>query len=100
MSAIPPGWLSSIIQTTGAQSRSAEAKSRDDAAQAQRSGEKSFADNLQNIIEESDRDSSVFSDAEGRGGMGRNSEGESTDAQEQPGDGGLPSDGGSLDVSA
>ncbi|TWT44310.1 hypothetical protein RAS1_07220 [Phycisphaerae bacterium RAS1] len=100
MSAIPPGYLSSIIQTSGAQSRAAETKSRDDQTQAQRTGEKSFADNLQNVIEESDQDSAVFADAEGRGGQGRSSDGsDQPPADPAPADA-EQADDGSLDISA
>ena len=98
MSGIPPTWLGGIIQTQGAQTRAAEKKSADGAAQAERTGPDSFAENLQDVIEASDRDSQVYSDAEGAGSQGRPSEEEppppASDQDEQD-----PSPGG-LDIEA
>ncbi len=71
MSTIPPNWLGSIIQTHGAQDRAAEAKNKERAADAERAGKEGFADRLQDIIENTDRDSQVYADAEGAGSQGR-----------------------------
>lgn len=71
MSAIPPGWLGSVIQTQGAQARAAGEKQASDDAGAERVGGGSFADKLQDVIDETERDSQVYSDAEGTGSQGR-----------------------------
>lgn len=101
MSTIPPNWLGSIIQTQGSQSKAAVDKQREADAQAERAGTQPFAESLQNVIEESDRDSQVYSDAEGTGSQGRPFEepakpDESTDAMD---DGGAQRAGG-LDLQA
>mgnify|MGYP000281427271 CR=1 FL=1 len=72
MSLIPPNWLGSILQTAGAERRAAERRAQDAAAAAERLP--TFAESLQNVIEETDRDSQVYSDAEGTGSQGRPSE--------------------------
>ncbi|MBP7744994.1 MAG: hypothetical protein KA383_02605 [Phycisphaerae bacterium] len=73
MSTIPPNWLGSIIQTQGAQTRAVGDKQSASAAQAERTGD-GFAEKLQDVIEETDRDSQVYSDAEGSGSQGRPSD--------------------------
>lgn len=73
MSTIPPNWLGSIIQTQGAQTRATGDKQSAGAAQAERTGD-GFAEKLQDVIEETDRDSQVYSDAEGSGSQGRPSD--------------------------
>jgi hypothetical protein len=70
MSAIPPAWLGSIIQTQGAQERAAGDKQAESAAESERAGG-TFADKLQDVIENTDRDSQVYADAEGTGSQGR-----------------------------
>lgn len=75
MSTIPPNWLGSIIQTQGSQSKAAVDKQREKAAETERTGTQPFAESLQNVIEESDRDTQVYSDAEGTGSQGRPFEG-------------------------
>ena len=65
MSAIPPNWLGSIIQSQGAQERAGAAKSAEDAKGAERAR---FSDQLSEVIENDDRDAEVYSDAEGAGG--------------------------------
>src|SRR5512142_2321069 len=70
MSTIPPNWLGSIIQTQGAHAREAADKSKEVGAAAERAAA-SFAERLTNEIEASDRDSQVYSDAEGAGSQGR-----------------------------
>ncbi len=97
MSLIPPNWLGSILQTSGAERRAAERRAQDAAAAAERVP--GFAESLQNVIEETDRDSQVYSDAEGSGSQGRPSEGppdEAPPADAAPDD---PAAGG-LDVQA
>ena len=69
MTTIPPNWLGSIIQTQGAQERAGQAKSEEEAKGTQR-GE--FSERLRDVIENSDRDVEVYSDAEGAGGQGGN----------------------------
>ncbi len=70
MSAIPPNWLGSIVQTQGAHGRAAADKAAEVEAAAERA-DGSFAERLTNEIEASDRDSQVYSDAEGTGSQGR-----------------------------
>ncbi len=70
MSTIPPNWLGSIAQTQGAAARAAEHKRQEEAAQGDHTGA-SFAEKLQDVIENTDRDSQVYSDAEGSGSQGR-----------------------------
>lgn len=99
MSGIPPNWLGSIIQTQGAQQRSAADKAKERASQAERAGEGSFADSLQDVIEATDRDSQVYADAEGQGHQGRPSDGEEAENAAPPRDEETPLTGG-LDVEA
>lgn len=70
MSSIPPNWLSSIIQTQGSQARSTEARSKEQAGAPERGGDK-FSSELGEVIENDDRDSEVYSDAEGSGSQGK-----------------------------
>jgi hypothetical protein len=81
MSAIPPTWLGSIIQTQGAEARAAGDKQAESAAESERAGG-TFTDKLQDVIEKGDRDSQVYADAEGSGSQGRPSE----EAEERPPD--------------
>lgn len=73
MSTIPPTWLGSILQTQGAKARAAGDKQAETAAEAERGGD-TFAEKLQDVIEETDRDSQVYADAEGTGSQGRPTE--------------------------
>mgnify|MGYP000623484386 CR=1 FL=1 len=100
MSTIPPNLLGSIIQTQGAQQRQAVDKQREDSAQAERVGGGNFADKLQNVIDETDRDTQVYSDAEGTGSQGRpfEEQPESVPEQNEPSAGCSPP--GGLDVQA
>lgn len=101
MSAIPPNPLGSIIQTQGAQQRAGTQAAREAGAQAERTGTDSFAANLQDVIETSDRDSQVYSDAEGAGSQGRPSEEqEEQAANPQAADETDPAASGGLDVEA
>ena len=70
MSSIPPTWLASIIQTQGSQARSTEAHSKERAGAPERGGDK-FSSELGEVIENDDRDSEVYSDAEGSGSEGK-----------------------------
>ncbi len=81
MSAIPPNWLGSIIQAHGAQNQAAKARKKETTDQARRT--EPFQDQLQEVIENTDRDSQVYSDAEGSGSQGRSSE-EPEETTEQP----------------
>ncbi len=67
MSTIPPNWLGSIIQSQGAQERAGQAKSAEEAKGTERGA---FSDKLRDIIENTDRDVEVYSDAEGTGSQG------------------------------
>ena len=71
MSTIPPNWLASPIQSAGAAQRAAEARDKDAAAQARSGSGPSFATELIDSVENSDRDGQVDSDAEGAGGQGK-----------------------------
>lgn len=99
MAGIPPNWLGSIIQTQGAQQRAAANKAKEGAAQSESAGGE-FADRLQDVIESNDRDSQVYSDAEGAGSQGRPFEetGEESPQDTPPSDPGTPA--GGLDVEA
>ena len=98
MSTIPPGWLGSVIQTQGAKARAATDMQTEGAAQAERVGGDTFAERLQDVIESNDRDSQVYSDAEGTGSQGRPSsepQQENTDAEDES-----PSPAPGLDIEA
>lgn len=99
MSTIPPNWLGSIIQTQGSHARAAGDKEKESGLQAERVGADSFAEKLQDVIESSDRDSQVYSDAEGTGSQGRQSEGPPEESQAPPGES-LDAPTGGLDIQA
>ncbi|MFO0840259.1 MAG: hypothetical protein U1D55_17255 [Phycisphaerae bacterium] len=69
MSAIPPNSVTSIAQSQAAAARNADTKQRADADKQAR--ETPFAHAVRDMIESADRDSQVYSDAEGAGGQGR-----------------------------
>lgn len=96
MSAIPPNWLGSIIQSTGAQQRATASRAAEGAAPGDKGG---FADRLQDVIDSNDRDSQVYSDAEGAGSQGRPSDG-SPDKSEDENAPPAESSGAGLDVEA
>ncbi len=100
MSAIPPNWLSSIIQSQGATNRAADARRQDEAAQSESRGDQ-FVESRENMIEEADADSEVYADAEGAGSMGRPFGDGDEAAADEEGDGNSTgrADGG-LDVTA
>ena len=92
MTTIPPNWLGSIIQSQGAQERAGQAKSAEEAKGTERGA---FSDKLRDVIENTDRDVEVYSDAEGTGSQGSPSseaeeqveEVETPEEQEDPGAG-------------
>jgi hypothetical protein len=100
MAGIPPTWLGSIIQTQGAQTHAAERKAKEGAAETERAGPAAFAERLQDVIESSDRDSQVYSDAEGPGSQGRPSEEEATEDQQNDNPSTPAAPVGGLDVEA
>ncbi len=71
MSTIPPNWLGSIIQTQGAASRAVGQRQTEEAPQAERAAAGPFASQLQDVIENTDRDTQVYADSEGTGSQGR-----------------------------
>jgi len=98
VSTIPPNWLGSIIQTQGAQERAAQAKAAEEARGTERGA---FADRLQDVIENTDRDAEVYSDAEGAGSQGSPfSPAEESEETERPEDGADGKDAGHLDIEA
>ena len=100
MSTIPPNWLGSIIQTQGAARRSAEERAREQTAETERSSGANFADSLQNVIENSDRDGQVYSDAEGQGSQGRPSSDQEPEDQQDANTEVPPDPASGLDVEA
>jgi hypothetical protein len=99
MSAIPPNPLGSIIQTQGSQTHAAEQKRQESVSQADRVGG-TFAERLQDVIENTDRDSQVYADAEGTGSQGRPFEEAPGDENEQPAEPSEEEPPGGLDVQA
>ena len=85
MSTIPPNWMASVLGSQGAQERAGATRKKEAADQAERTGSDKFADSLHNVIENSDRDSEVYADAEGLGGQGSpfSEEPEQSEEQEQ-----------------
>lgn len=71
MSAIPPNWMASIIQTAGAQDRAGSAAKAEASSEAERSGPASFTARLQDAVEGVETDNQVHPDAHGAGGQGR-----------------------------
>jgi hypothetical protein len=70
VSAIPPNWMASGIQSLDAQKRSTDAAARSAASDA-RAGSPPFSAELKDVIETSDRDAQVDVDGGGTGGQGR-----------------------------
>jgi hypothetical protein len=84
MASIPPNFLGSILQTQGAKARAAADRDREQVTNGERT---TFAERLSDVIEQTDRDGQVYSDAEGNGGgQGRPSESapETPPADESP----------------
>ena len=101
MSAIPPNWMSSVIGAHGAQDRANVRKTQETADQADRSQGPNFRQNLQNVIDNSDRDGEVYEDSEGLGSQGRPFSEESEEqAPKNESPAGETETGGSLDVQA
>ncbi len=98
MAGIPPASVGSIIQTQAAEARTGGHKARAVGAESERTGPTSFAEKLQDVIEATDRDSQVYSDAEGNGGGGGQTFGDAPEDQ-TPDDSATPESGG-LDVEA
>lgn len=87
MSSIPPTGLSSLIQSHGAERRASEARSRENADEAKAAQRGEFARKLADAIGSEDRDSEVYSDAEGPGGHARSrSDAEDGASEEAPAD--------------
>jgi len=86
MTAIPPNWLSSVVGAHGAQDQSQVRRVKEAADQAERSSSGQFRENLQNIIDNRDRDTEVYTDSEGMGSQGRpfSEGGEEQAAEQQP----------------
>ena len=85
-SAIPPAWIAAGVQSVDAQARAAEAKNKEETAQTEATEDPNFKRSLTDAIANDDRDSSVYSDAEGAGGSGRAfSEEPSDDESPEPG---------------
>lgn len=89
MSAIPPTWLSGIVQSSGAQKRADDAKRIEGKTAADRAAADAER-GLVDVVETGDHDAEVFSDAEGRGSQGRASKSSEAqtptdDAQSPPG---------------
>ncbi len=82
MSAIPPTFLGSLIQTHGAQQRESARKREAESADADRPA---FSRELTGAIENDDRDSQAYSDAEGSGGYARQRPDEAPPDQDQTG---------------
>lgn len=99
MSAIPPNWLASVIQAQGAQQRAAQTQSTQAADQARRVSNDSVTSKSQATIENEDRDSQVFADAEGQGSQGRSYDECRPPENPEPDDEESPP-GAALDVSA
>ncbi|MFN0134930.1 MAG: hypothetical protein ACKVS9_02305 [Phycisphaerae bacterium] len=98
MSAIPPTWLGSILQTGGAQQKSSVERAKADAAQS--ASGPSFGKDLINAIQTGDADNRPDADGTGNGGQGRAGDDvdtaaivAQTPASESP-------TGGSLDIQA
>jgi hypothetical protein len=98
MSSIPPTFLGGLIQTQGAQTHASQRKAGEAATQTDRAGP-AFANELQDVIGSSERDSQVFSDGEGSGGQGRSYDSD----EEKPAEtdaGNSPSASAGLDMEA
>lgn len=69
MSAIPPNWLGSVIQSGGAQSRASADRAKIDSTQSKTT--EPFQHDLIDAIQNGDSDSRTDSEAAGQGGQGR-----------------------------
>ena len=74
MSAIPPpNWISSVAGAQEAQKSATGARNKDAIDEANRTNNGRFAEKLQDVIDQDDRDGQVYSDSEGLGSQGRES---------------------------
>lgn len=103
MSSIPPAGHASLIQAHGAQNRADETRRKQNADEAQRSRTDTFADRLQEVIENDDQDTQVYADAEGAGSRGKSHEDEPSAEDEPTAQADADTDesaGGGLDIEA
>jgi hypothetical protein len=93
--------MGSVLQSHGAQDRAAEAKGKERTADAERAGKDGFSERLQDVIENTDRDTQIYADAEGTGSQGRPFSEEETEEEEEQRDSAVDEEGlGNLDVEA
>ena len=93
--------MGSVLQSHGAQDRAAEAKNKERTADAERAGKNGFSERLQDVIENTDRDTQIYADAEGTGSQGRPFSEEETEEEEKQRDSADDDAGlGNLDVEA
>lgn len=93
--------MGSVLQSHGAQDRAAEAKTKERTADAERAGKNGFSERLQDVIENTDRDTQIYADAEGTGSQGRPFCEEETEEEEKQRDSADDDAGlGNLDVEA
>ena len=93
--------MGSVLQSHGAQDRAAEAKNKERTADAERAGKNGFSERLQDVIENTDRDTQIYADAEGTGSQGRPFSEEETEEAEEQRDSADDNEGlGNLDVEA
>jgi hypothetical protein len=93
--------MGSVLQSHGAQDRAAEAKNKERTADAERAGKNGFSERLQDVIENTDRDTQIYADAEGTGSQGRPFSEEETEEEEEQRGSAVDDEGlGSLDVEA
>lgn len=83
MSAIPPNWMASVLGASGAAQQAGVAKNKEAVDRAVVTDRTAFAEKLQNVIDQSDRDGAVYEDSEGLGSQGR-AFSEDAGEQEQP----------------
>ncbi|RMF81302.1 MAG: hypothetical protein D6744_07305 [Planctomycetota bacterium] len=103
MSSIPPAGHASLIQAHGAQNRADETRRKQNADEAQRTRTDTFADRLQEVIENDDQDTQVYADAEGAGSRGKSHEEEPSAENEFAGEADAEQNeasGGGLDIEA
>lgn len=82
MSAIPPAWLSGILQAHAAQQNAEKERQTEAAAEAERNRASAFKESLRDAIRSVDEEDRIYEDAEGTGSQGRPSD--QPDDQEPP----------------
>lgn len=97
MSAIPPTWLGSILQSGGAQQKASVERAKSESAQQANTA--SFGHDLIDAIQTGDADNRPDADGTGNGGQGRSSD-SSTDPTDVAAADSTPPPGGSLDIQA